>query len=710
MWIDVKTLSSIVGKTCRTIQLMAKSGKITSRKKDGKTLEIYVPSLPGDWQTLVTSSGSLPAVIPARSLAILAPPAQLAAYSTTGAPSILSTSTRLTDRQRQRMLMANKLKQQPSGTTRTAWISAVAAFYGVSVSTVRRISEEMDTYGLAGKPHQERMNSPWDQEAVTFLRAFFLQAIRELGACSKTVAWKKVQQVAQQNAWRIGSRTSAFDLLSDISPLMVAYAKGGSRALDNIFFITRDPSKLRPMQVVIGDQHIFDHWIADYDTGLIRRPECYLWLDMGTKLVYGLAFDQHYSADTVRESIRLGLYRFGRFDCSYNDNGSSECSKAITAMLDDLIRLEMQAQDISELSRTAGGVYIVEDEDGNVVDTAVNVSDWRRKHRRINATVRNAKAKDIERFFRTLNTKLDDKLLPGRCATPASSAAVDEVERARLERQKNNHELLTEAEFIQVVCQAIDEYEHDVHSTLGMSPVDRLGQEIEHGWRPRQISEDDIDLLLGERTMRAVRSGRVEIDGIMYWGDEQRTENGSLLDVGLWSYDKQRVEVRYNRYNRSHAYAMIKGKPRLLEPVKPIGMLDDEALPAALGWKRRQMRAVKEAFAQLVKPIGSVAYRPQRQPSIRQATVEDIEEETDSSFQEAVTKRLEYTRRSVRTIPFLPLHASNYDRYRWCQDMLIQDNRLSEADLDFMRSYERTEEFSDNRTYWENYRKLGGAR
>jgi putative transposase len=705
MWVDVKTVAEAVGKSARTIQLMAKSGKIQSRKINKKTLEIYVPSLPADWQATLAGNGKVVARSE-QTLAILSTPAQLAAVTSKENPA-LALGTKLSDKDRERLVIANKIKQQPAGTTKMKWLKTVARFYGVSISTVRRIEEEVNTYGVVGRPRQASRFSVWDSESVQYIKGFYLQAIRETGDCSKTTAWIRTQVKAQEEGWKIGSRSSAFELLSEVSTLMVAYARGGNRALDNYFYITRDCKVLNPMQIVIGDQHIFDHWIADYDTGLIRRPECYLWLDMGTKLIYGIAFDEHYSSDTVKESLRLGLHRFGRFDCSYNDNGSSECSKAITSMIDDLLRLGMQTEDISEYYKTQEGIYIIEGDDGEILGTAINQKDWRRQHRRIYANVRNAKTKDIERFFRTLNGRLDARMIPGRCATPGASAAVDEEESARLEKQKNNHELLTEEEFIRVVLEELRAYENARHSTLGMTPLQFLDQKIEQGWKPNPIAEADIDLIVAERSERIVKSGRVEIAGRLYWGEEQTETNGEIDDVGLWGKEGEKVSVRFNRHDPSHAYALVNGTVRYLEPVKAITMLDDDAMENAIAAKRRQMKAVKEAFSTLVKPIGSVLYRPKRE-TIR-IEEKDAAVEIDVDLKDAVAKRLEESASEAVILPFLAMHASNYDRYIWCLDMTIAGQSLPKKDLDFIAAYKGTEEYQENEIYFRNYLKLNSG-
>lgn len=707
MWIDVKTLSEAVGKTPRTIQLMAKEGKITSRPKNKKSIEIYVPSLPADWQSLLVKAGQVISLSDA-AVTSLAPAAQLTAVTTAVAASRLG--SKVTAKQKERLLIAQRIKARPAGTPRTDWLNSVASYFGISASTCRRIAAEIDNYGVVGKPKDKGVPRAWDPEAIAFVKGYWLQAIREIGECSKTTAWKALQAQAKKEGWKIGSRSSAFSLLGEVDHLLLAYARGGNRALDNYFYITRDCDALQPMQIVIGDQHIFDWWVADYETGTISRPECYLWLDMCTKLIYGIAFDKTYSSDTVKESLRLGLYRFGAFDCTYNDNGSSECSKAINSIIDDLINLHMTAADISDLYKTPDGIYVVVNEDGDVLDTARNPEEWRRKHRRIFANVRNAKAKDIERFFRTLEGLLLAKMLPGRVATPGAIAAVDEVERARLEKQKENRELLTAEEFQLAVLEALRDYENTRHGTLGMTPIQKLEQKVKGGWRPRFFEREIVDITLADRQTRRVERGRVTVGNVTFVGEELRAESGSISSVGLWHKDGESVEVRFNRHDLSYAYAIVDGTIRPLKAVASIAMLDDEAMTEAIALKRRQMAAVREAFSRLTKPIGGLTIKSEATPQIKMAqkVQQQLPETTDINLGEEVAKQIEASSRKVQ--PIKAIHTSTREHYRWCLDMIISGSDLPPSDQLFMLTYEKTDEYQEASAYWTNYRKLGGHR
>lgn len=712
MWVDIKKVALAIGKTRRTVQIkVQKTPTIQRRMKDGKTMELYVPSLPPEWQKKVVQDKAV--TVERAMLPALAPTAQEKAIV-----SGYQCGLRLTPQLRKKHEIAQKLGSRQPDIPRSEWIRQVSYYFGVSQSTVRRIEKEMLSYGLTGKPAVTgRKGGAFEASAVDYLQGYYLKAIKQYGACTKESAWRALCVKADQNGWRIGSRSSAFALLKQIPQILLKYAVEGNRGLDNHFYINRDCKMLRPMQVVIGDQHIFDWWVADYVSGEIYRPQCYLWLDQCTKVVYGIAFDRIYNSDTVKEALRVGLKRCGMFDCTYNDNGSSECSKAINAIIEDLMLNHMAAADISELSRTVDGEYVVEDEDGNILASAKTQEEWHRTHRRIFANVRNAKAKDIERFFRTLEGILRSFMLPGAVATPGASAAQDEEERARLEQQKENRELLTMDEFIGAVCRAIKEYETErVHTTIGMTPWDYLGLRQRQGWTARYMDDRDIDLILFDRRRAKVNRNRVLANNVEYIGEELQASEGRILDVGLHRYEGKTVEVRYDRWNPSYAYAIVpcaENPIRPLKAVEAISMLDDEAMVRAIAAKRRQMAAVREVFKSFTRPVGELTVKSDMGRFLEQAeTVQaDMPETTDVDLPTEVRKRLEEpgTQPRSKVTPILSLHASAYDRYRWCQDMIIQGHALQEKDKRFMASYEASEEYKENETYWVNYLVMNGG-
>lgn len=721
-YISVKELARIIGKTPRALQIS--KDRYTWRMKDKKSIEFLVASLPEDWQRMVEEAHRITGDLPVK----LSVNLQIQHLEQEGQADLSMFSVRTSERMKLASQIVAKAQRKPQGMSDSKWFALIGDSFNVSAATVRRTVQSFRSNGEISAPRQGR-SGKWDPDAIAWLRGFYLNATHRYGKITAQRAYEAVVEKAAETGWAIGGRTSAYELIKEINPLLVSYATGGDRALDNYFYIARDCDRLAPMQIVIGDQHVFDFWVADYDEGVMFRPQCYCWLDMCTKLVYGIAFDRIYNSGTVKEALRQGINRFGLFDCTYNDNGSSECSKAFTAIADDFIKLRLRNEDISELYRSGNGSYAVtDDETGEVVGIANSQADWSRKdsefnekHRRIYAQVKNAKAKDIERFFRTLELRLTNRLIPGACATPGASAAVDEVERRRLEQQKDRHQLLTLEEFELAVIDELDRYENHVHSTLRMTPREKIMQKWQLGWRPRWVARDVSDFMLFDRCRRKVDRGRISIDGHEFIGEDIRaTEGGDIADVGLYRFDGSTLEIRYDRHDYSFAYAVTDRDIRPLVPVDAIAMLDNEAMNEAIARKRRQMKVLRDAFAKFAKPIGDIEVRCEYSEAVRKAIdgkdraisqkVRETAQQLAGNVEDNV-KLLEQAdvQRRIREVEAPPLFMSDWERYAWCCDQMTRHLALDQVSANFMASYRETKEYEENEAYWAIYEKIGGV-
>ena len=357
MWIDIKSLAAAVGRTPRAVQMKAKTGEIVSRKKDGRSLEIDTDSLPPEWRVLLTAP-SVPAV---RDESPLSEYAEAAL------------GRKLSEKERQRLEIV-RYTEGLSALPESKRVSLTAAFFGVSESTVRRTIRETSAYGIVSGERKRSVTRTWDDEAVSWLRSYYLRLIKERNINSKEAAWRAIQSEAQKRNWRVGSRSSAYRILSEIPKIYIDYATGGSRALHNLFYIKRDWESLEPAAVLIGDQHIADFWVVDdwnTENPHFFRPTFYVWEDAATRCVAGMAVDEDYSSETVLNALYMAILRFGFFGATYNDNGTSECSNAAVAVIDEIITLSKGRShmfDLSELYKTKDGRYAVEDTDGSIVD------------------------------------------------------------------------------------------------------------------------------------------------------------------------------------------------------------------------------------------------------------------------------------------------------------------------------------------------------
>lgn len=513
----------------------------------------------------------------------------------------------------------------------------IAEQFNISVPTVQRYIRRMENGSMFALPEgrQGRHVYAWSDEALSFFTNFLLAAIQEVGGCTVRNAYNYTKAEAERQGWNIGSEASAYVHARNISPAMKMLAKGGQRALDNMFYISRDLSKLKPFQLIVGDQHIFDFWCINPNATGTKdryiRAECYLWLDMATRLVYGISFDVAYNTHTVTRALRMGIRRFGKFESTYNDNGSSEKSRLADDVVERLQNYGVRFLDEADLYHAENGRYIVEDTEGLVVDVVPTKAEWEKQHRRIFARVKNAKTKPIERFFNTLEQILRDLCLPGLKKGLAISAPEEEKATQRLEWQKENGFILTYDDFIKSVVKALEIYETREHSTLGCSPRERLEQYKSDGWLPTFIDPRDEAYLFMESTMRQVKGDRIELNGIEYIGPDL-TQQMILENRGtLVAYNRQKIEIRYDPENLElGVFAIEPGTNHAiaLRPVEKIDMMDHEAMVKQLEWKKRNMRAVQEAFETATKAGVRVLSEPQKFAELHKA--ENLAEEASS--------------------------------------------------------------------------------
>ena len=504
----------------------------------------------------------------------------------------------------------------------------IAERFNISVPTVQRYIRRMESTTMFSIPsgRQGRHVFAWSDEALSFFTNFLLAAIKEVGGCTVRNAYNCTKREAARQGWQIGSESSAYIHARNISPAMKMLAKGGQRALDNMFYISRDLSKLNPFQLIVGDQHIFDFWCLNPNATGAKdkyiRAECYLWLDMATRLVYGISFDVAYNTHTVTRALRMGIKRFGKFESTYNDNGSSEKSALADQIVERLQNYGVRFLDEADLYRAENDRYIVEDTEGLVVDVVPTKAEWEKKHRRIFARVKNAKTKPIERFFSTLEQILLDLCTPGRKKGLAISAPEEETAQKRLEWQKENGYILTYDEFIQNVIKALEIYETRTHATLGCSPRERLEQYKRDGWLPTFIDPRDEAYLFMESTIRQVRGDRIELNGTEYIGPDL-TQEMVLQNRGtLVAYDRRKIEIRYDPENLDlGVFAIEPGTNHAiaLRPVEKIDMLDNEAMVKQLEWKKRNMKAVQQAFESVTKQGVKVLSEPQKFAELHKA-------------------------------------------------------------------------------------------
>lgn len=707
MKVDVKTLASLLSLSPRTIQKWIASDIVDAQKADKKSYLVESSSLPAKWLSQLPEEYRKD------------PDAQLSLSvgkkDLSGLPGLSGRALNSKEK-RKYEIYQHWLAQKPIYVSASKRIDATAQWFGISSSTVRRIISEVQAGSLLSPERKAKETTAWDPEAEAFLKSYYLQLLKDRNINSKIAAFKAVKEKAETTGWKTGCRASAYNLLASIPSLLLDYATGGNRALDNLFYIKRDWSNLKPAQILIGDQHRVDFWVKELKPdGTYRyfRPEFYVWEDAASRCIAGIAVAENYSSDTVKEALYMAIRRFGLFDCTYNDNGTSECSSVVTQIIDELIALSggrSRMMDISELYRTKENLYVIEDEQGTIIDTAPDARTWRMKHRRIYANVKNAKTKPIERLFNTLETKLAEKGVPGHVVSPSAPAHVEEKQSLVLDRQKDRDEILTLDEFIFAFISVIDEYEHTQHSSLHMSPAAFVEKAIEEGWRaqvPANLA--DLDFIFLERKMAKVVKGRVTVNRIQYIGENLRTDaSGNLEDVGLYMHEGEKIEIRFDPLSPDRAYAVIPDSVnpvRALSKVEEIEMLDEAAMQERIEWKRHSMKLVRGAFRKVAYP-DTQAFDTAISSQVAKADRPVIEQEEKNARKKIRELMQPVKEKAPKNV--LHFFASDSDRFRWCLEELVAGRELSEKDMSFVQNFRASEEYAQDKDYWATYERFGG--
>lgn len=584
--------------------------------------------------------------------------------------------------------------------------------FGISVSTVRRYIKEIKENGYLPtiKPVQGRSVFAWSPEALSFLKTYYLAAEHDIGKGTVRNAYRAVCVQAKQKGWIVGSEQSAYKHIQEMSSLLKDYTKGGRRALDNLFYIARDLSLLKPFEVVVGDQHRFDFWVIGKN-GQKFRPECYAWIDMRTRLPYGVSFEAGpYNFRTVARSLRQGLIRFGKFNSTYNDNGRPETAKKIDWLVSSLQTFGMKFNDVAELYKTEDGHYALEDENGTIIETAETCEIWHRKNRRIFAKVKNAKTKPIERFFSTFEQLLLDRCLPGYVRDLRASAPEDEKATRRLNWQESNGYLLYYEEFVEHATMALQTYEQRYHSTLKLSPREEMMKAIEkEGWQPSRLKLEDIQALFMEPDYRKVRNNRITISGINYVGPNLTADMVTHNRSNIAGLSGQTIEVRFDPDTpEAGVYAIHPqtGEAIFLTPEKKIDFFDEKAVESAIKEKNANIKAVTESYQKSIEGFGKVITSSRYKTLEQSKAIAESQKIalqtpsiTDEEFASAVGASLELVIKDSQKQK--PVYACERDRFEAILDAVMDGVVLSEADQSFKIRYEKNMTESE-RLFFEN--------
>jgi putative transposase len=713
VWLSRAEVQELLGISHQALIKAIQKGKFVvqiSHGNGGKQYRIALSSLPGSAQVKwIQANEEKAREFPEEYVEKLSPQARFEVARLRAPIESIGKETILMAKERPRDVeLIHKALNPPPGMKKWHWIQKVAEEAGITVQALYKKLKAYKEGGLAGvlKKKGPKGFKSWSPEALEYMQGVYLRMIREGGDGSKKKAYEAVLAEAKKRGWKVGSQSSAYEYLAKLNPLLEKFARGGARALDNVFYIVRQYNDLEPFECIVGDQHRFNFFVQDVETGKVFRPEGYFWVDLRTRLVYGFAVADRYNAYLMGVALRMGLHRFGKFKTCYTDNGKPEVSRYFNEIIKELNAYGMKESDISELYRTDGG-YAVEAEEGEVVNVVKTREAWHRYARPYNA-----KAKLIERFFRSLEGILLELGCPGHVKDIVGTTEEKHLADERIKELIREGKLLSFEEFLLKVFQAVEVYNERRHYALKRSPMQELERAIKARFVPVRLVEEELDFVLMARTVRSVNRGRILLDGVLYEGED--------LETGLWDIpDKTRVEVRYDLYDRSRIY-VIRPDGRIVElrEVQVSSMKDKEKTAELIERKRKMIARIREEYKRLIKSVPSVIeYSPRTKAVLEQKKRSKDKTKEQASlvldreaFEQEVQRRIELTK-SLNDMPRKTelvrpsVFASKRERYKYLIDCMLEGYEITDEDRLFMKRYE--EEMSlEEKVWWENYIKV----
>lgn len=481
---------------------------------------------------------------------------------------------------------------------RRKWIEAVAARHDASFQAIYRWQKKYEKRGIAGIRHEKSSkNKPkvWTPEAIDFW----------VGLCGKRehrhMRRKDLHDIlaieARRRGWQIGDIASAnWWFKKRWSPLMQAMQRGGIRALDNALPpVLRDYSDLQPFEILVGDQHRFDRWVMDEETGEVYRPEGYLWQDLRTRIIYGAAVDKKYDAWLIGQALRIGIRCYGAFRSIYTDNGKPELSRYLTGILASMRSLGMEWQ------MTQDVLMDCLDVDGEDIDPHYLEPGTHKK-----AVVKNAKAKMIEGTFHILEGIMSSRLrLPGNTKRLSDDIHWQDVDQHEAQALAKEGRLLTDREFALSMYLALDHYNREkAHRGVlrewiwkprpaSATPYDCLKACYEAGWRPRMISAEAADMIFLAKADRMVDRGRINFNKEIY-------EHDALIEIPKGA----RVSLRYNPMTLDELHVFQGGKYLCTAiPVERSSMIDTDLAARKIQEKRERRKRFAEEFKAITSTV-----------------------------------------------------------------------------------------------------------
>ncbi|MCC5911348.1 MAG: Mu transposase C-terminal domain-containing protein [Clostridiaceae bacterium] len=367
--------------------------------------------------------------------------------------------------------------------------------------------EKEGLVGLIRKPRKNKGKSTkLPEEAVFFIRGCFNQPIEP----KKSHVVKMYRKKAKMMGWPDVSQDTIYREIKKTPKREMSLARDGKDAFEAEYVpsITRTYEDLLANEYWVGDGHTLAIWTPD--NGRITRYTMSAWMDMRTRAFVGFRIARNSSSEVIATSLRSGIMEFGLPGNCYMDNGLDYKSGFLNA------------EEKEAFFHSYNGVF-------SALDIGTTF-----------AIPYNAKAKPIERFFRTFSDHLS-RYMPGFCGESIEDRPHNISKKEILVKN------ITIKEVFKFIEGYREHYNNSPHSGLGgKTPMEVMASVGKY--REDMPSEEELDMLMMRAEVRKINKEGIKKFGVLYWDDT------------LWEYIGEGCVVRYDPNKIGELYVYINGK------------------------------------------------------------------------------------------------------------------------------------------------------
>lgn len=495
---------------------------------------------------------------------------------------------RLDKRTAKRLRVLKRAAECPAGIPVGEWYARIAADEHVSVPTIYRWLMERKR----GKVVSDRAPlavalsfSSGPLEVAVKSRTFAPQALEyglSLLANNPRMdvkrAYLETAEEAEKQGWEVGSLASFYRKWNEMPDAIRMLARGGRRGLELGVKppIYRDYSKLKVYEILVGDQHIFDHTVL-LDSGVPIRPQMFAWADFRSRYFSGICpvlgnYDKYAVGFALREACRWGIP-----DSLYTDWGRPERSDYV-----------------ARIRRQLDGHAVLKEAEFPGLELGAELEHHKAKPR-------NAQAKPIESwFYNAVEAPMKQMGLPGYSRQDKKDEQVNEEIQKRLREEIKGGKLLRVQEFFEIFAKCLEDWHHHTMTEERIVPEECFLEGIQ---RPlTRIDDRTLEFLFWPAVVRQVRNSQVEITlpafGKCRW---YAPELSSYCGRGKG----KKVEVRFNPYDKSVVHCLDLESHKLICTAEDWGKQDPQDMEAVVPLIREQNNLVKcwlNIFGQMKRP------------------------------------------------------------------------------------------------------------